>query len=608
MKKIILNIIMNLLLIIIFLFTSCTIEQDSHLHTFEQVLSYDEEYHFYYSTCEHQLIKGKTFHTFKEEIIVDATENDEGIKKLQCIYCQYYKTISIPKKTHQHTFEQEYRYDEFEHYIISTCDHNLKKDQEKHLFDTGVIIKEPTYQEQGIKKYSCKVCKYYKEEKINFESEPCLGKGTNESPYLIYNVQNLMWFRDLVNQGNEKADAILLNDIVLNENLDINEDLIYHWIPIGNTKIRYQGNFNGNNYHIKGLYINDQQLEYTGLFGRLYNGKIENLHLTNSKVSGKQFVGGIVGDNTGSVVNSSFDGIVEGTFEGVGGICGANFNIIKNCKTKGEIKGLSTIIDSKTIYCVALGGICGANYGTIENAINQSQINGSSMIGGITGINNGKIQNIINQGNITGDDTNVYAYLGGICGYATILSSVNKAKNYNNISSNKYYVGGIIGYTEASGTSQNTECINLGNITGLMYVGGIIGYNFQMIKNCYNQGIIKGSKYIGGIAGMNRHSKKTSGQISFTYNIGEIISTTNDYTECGAITGYNKDGTIQNSFYLDNLKSNNIGTKKSIEEFKNGQVKELLNNALENKIWKQLLDKDDFPYFDDPNINLKNQN
>lgn len=80
------------------------------------------------------------------------------------------------------------------------------------------------------------------------------------------------------------------------------------FVPIGSYVSSFAGNFNGNGYIIKNLYIRSSQT-YSGLFGYQGDGKeIINLGLLNARVIGTQIVGGIVGRLGGSINNTYFSG------------------------------------------------------------------------------------------------------------------------------------------------------------------------------------------------------------------------------------------------------------------------------------------------------------
>ena len=60
---------------------------------------------------------------------------------------------------HEHTYQEGWSYDEESHYHNSTCEHDLKKDIEKHDFKI-TEEKKASHSEKGTIKYICSVCDY----------------------------------------------------------------------------------------------------------------------------------------------------------------------------------------------------------------------------------------------------------------------------------------------------------------------------------------------------------------------------------------------------------------------------------------------------------------
>ncbi|MCR4692366.1 MAG: hypothetical protein K5664_00610 [Firmicutes bacterium] len=223
----------------------------------------------------------------------------------------------------------------------------------------------------------------------------------------------------------------------------------------------FGGHFNGNGYAIKNVKIEDKG-SYKGIFRYIQaDGVVENLTVyANVAPSGSQkFIGGICGENSGTINNCTFTGDVSGSAS-VGGICGyqKESGKISDCICSGTVSGKSYT-----------GGICGQNYGTLENCTNEASVNAEISERGKS------IQDI--DLNIDLKETDKTELLdantdtGGICGYSK----------------------GKIGY-----------CTNKGDIgyKSLGYnTGGICGRNAGSITNCENYGRVKGRKDIGGICG-----------------------------------------------------------------------------------------------------------
>ena len=187
---------------------------------------------------------------------------------------------------------------------------------------------------------------------------------------------------------------ITFNENVLTESGELNGDgsNFKQWTAIGiynypNNR-PFKGTFDGQNHTISGIYINNNS-NYQGLFGYVDGATIQNLSVADSYIKANDWVGGIVGENYGTVSNCSNSGTVTGGDDAyVGGIVGINYSgTISNCTNSGTVTGGD---DAR------VGGIVGINYsGTISNCTNNGTVTGSddADVGGIVGRNNGTVSN-----------------------------------------------------------------------------------------------------------------------------------------------------------------------------------------------------------------------
>ena len=228
--------------------------------------------------------------------------------------------------------------------------------------------------------------------------------------YQISTAEQLKEFRDEVNSGKTDADAILTADINLNPNMEISEDGtvtngsdLDQWTPIGNEDHLYTGTFDGDGHTIRGLYIKSSDNDYKGLFGYVgTRGTVQNLSVSGS-VSGRMYVGGVVGLNSGTVENCYNTGNISGNISGgspVGGVVGRNDGTVKNCYNTGKVSGnyvggvvgLNNSGIVKNCHNIGevsgnqVGGVVGDNGGTVENCYNTASVNGSIEAGGVVGV------------------------------------------------------------------------------------------------------------------------------------------------------------------------------------------------------------------------------
>ena len=219
----------------------------------------------------------------------------------------------------------------------------------------------------------------------------------------------------------------------------------------------FSGTFDGTGHKISGLELTGNGSN-RGLFRYLTDtALVQDLHVEGAIQPGgsRSCVGGIAGQNAGSIIGCSFSGTVSGT-DGIGGIAGTNMvtGIIENCQVSGEIHGDHFV-----------GGIAGENLGVIRVCENRAQINITAQ------------QNSVDFADITLDTltnseaVNTVTDIGGIAGISTgvIRSCVNYAGvGYKHMG---YNVGGIAG----TQSGYITDCENYGLVQGRKEVGGLVG-------------------------------------------------------------------------------------------------------------------------------------
>jgi hypothetical protein len=270
-----------------------------------------------------------------------------------------------------------------------------------------------------------------------------------------------------------------------------------NWNPIGNygadSESKFTGIFDGNNHVISNLTINFDG-DYKGLFGYISEtSEITNLGLENANITGRNYIGGLVGRNGGTLTNCYVAGNITGDWH-TGGLVGENNGALTNCYATGEVTG---------------------NYGT----------------GGLVGCNSTgcTIENCYATGEVTGDE-----YTGGLVGYTPTGCTIK----------NCYATGSVTGGSDTGGlVGQNffssiTSCYATGKVTGTDLTGGLVGSNFDgTLTNCYATGEVKGGSNIGGLVGCN------FGTITNCYATGNVSGS---YT--GGLVGSNY-STITNSYY-----------------------------------------------------------
>lgn len=372
------------------------------------------------------------------------------------------------------------------------------------------------------------------------------GSGTENDPYLIFNPIQLNQLRNFLGQSNVYFK--LMNNIDLTEFLE-DENPTQGWQPVGN----FQGILDGNGKIISGLWINRNDENYVGFFGKISGAQIKNLNVEAVSISGNDYVGGLCGYlYSSSISDCSFTGKIEG-HSYIGGLFGKGENSVQLSNLTGEVE-----VYGSGDY---VGGIIGYHDGSATNClITNSVIHGNDYVGGAFGYTNNYSNNCIIYADIQGNNN-----LGGLCGELSTSGNITSCGYFGNISGNSY-IGGLVGqrtYVSPRSNYKSTisKSFSVCNINASGdYVAGIIGdsqgsyyyysnsvysrdyYSTCEIINTYHSGTISASgNYVGGIAGKNKH-----GQISQCYAMGNISG--NRYV--GGLLG--SDGSVKMSAAICN--------------------------------------------------------
>ena len=212
-----------------------------------------------------------------------------------------------------------------------------------------------------------------------------------EGVFEISSAQELTWFAKLVNSGETSIKGKLTQNIVVNQNvLNANGSLntgnlsnFSIWTPIGTQNQPFNGSFDGAGYTISGLYVLGDN--YAGLFGYVgSSGKVEKVGVEKSYVSGKYYVGSIVGYNNGAVRNVYNTSVVSGSNDDVGGVAGyvSASGSVENAYSTGSVSGTGDYI----------GGAIGKNDGSVSNVYYSTDVvSSSASIEGVTGLTSAKL-------------------------------------------------------------------------------------------------------------------------------------------------------------------------------------------------------------------------
>ena len=283
------------------------------------------------------------------------------------------------------------------------------------------------------------------------------------------------------------------------------------WQPIGDlydpSTDPFTGSFNGQGYEIRDLFINRPDKHYVGLFGYVGEvGVIEYIGAVNVTVNGFSSVGGLVGENDGTVSNSYSTGSVTGG---------------------------------------SVGGLVGQNDGTVNDSYSASSVTGDYAVGGLVGGNgissHGTVRNSYSTGNVTGGD-----HAGGLVGenWGTVSDSYSTSRVTGGEG-----VGGLVGDNIMGALSSLVKnSYSSGKVTGNTGVGGLVGINDGgTLSDSYSTGSVTGDLGVGGLMGFHVASVVSN---SF-YNYDEVLINGEHITIIGALFGEDFEEWLANNKFLD---------------------------------------------------------
>ncbi len=222
-----------------------------------------------------------------------------------------------------------------------------------------------------------------------------------------------------------------------------------------------------------------------GLVGS--NQSSVNYAVNAGTVNGNNATGGIVGNNPGgSVLHSSNAAAVTGSASDVGGIVGDNNGTVSDDHNTGTVHGASRV-----------GGVTGMNYygGVISDSDNAGQISGTLSVGGLSGFSFGIITRSFNTGNVSGNQT-----LGGVSGTQP-SGTISLSYSTGSVTGTGNTVGGLVG-------DSNSVIVNsyaTGAVSGVGQVGGLVGlmYTNAALSTSFSSGAVSGSTAgtTGGLVG-----------------------------------------------------------------------------------------------------------
>lgn len=330
-------------------------------------------------------------------------------------------------------------------------------------------------------------------------------------------VKGYMWVEDV-----EQLQAIYTNlggNYALRNSIDATSTATAgnSFTSIGSDNNAFKGKFDGIDYNIFGLTIDNNNKSNTGLFGETNGATINNVTLVGGKITGGNNTGALVGHAINSTITNVVNSAEVNGDINVGGLIGASTNsIVENAVNTGSVH--SDGGDDKKVSSV--GGLIGSMTGDSQK---NSQLTGNSY----------------NLGNVSGNGYNV----GGLVGHA-VNSTIGDGTNlvYNRLDvTGAYNVGGIVGNMEGS-TVQNAE--NSGTVSATGDTTGEYTFHTDNTANGYSNGVSKTVNVnvanVGGIAGKADDTVNNVSKIENVTNTGNVSSSkqeNNNYYDAGNVGG-----------------------------------------------------------------------
>jgi hypothetical protein len=402
--------------------------------------------------------------------------------------------------------------------------------------------------------------------------------------YLINDVSD---FKELLAFGqNSSLKFRLKNDLNLGSDYNF-------YIPY------LAGEFDGNGHKIRNLSFHSDFVIQVGLFGYLASsGKVIGVSVEDANIFGNGIVGGLVGENDGTVSNSYSTGRVRGWWcvGGLVGWIGWNGGTVSNSYYNYD----EVLINGERI--ITIGALPNedfdqwlANDEFLDVNERFSQEDGYYLVNDISDFrqllafgqdaslkfrlkNNLDLATQYNfyipylAGEFDGDGhkiSNLRLRLNsvgqvGLFGYLAYGGKVSKVgvENMNLAASGDQEVGGLVG--GSCGTVTNSY--SSGIVTGSSAVGGLVGWNFGTLSNSYSTSSVTCNSAVGGLAGWNYQNPKNSSTISNSYSSGIVTGE----IKVGGLVGA-RGGTAYNSFWdIDTSRqaTSDGGTGKTTAEMK----------------------------------------
>ncbi len=280
-------------------------------------------------------------------------------------------------------------------------------------------------------------------------------------------------------------------------------------------------------------------------------------------------VGGLVGDNQGTITQASYAPSGSGVSGGsvVGGLVGLteDGSSVTNSSASGSVAGGD-----------AVGGLVGESLaGVIQDSFATGNVSGGNEVGGLVGFaatnSYGYFETITDYPTISGSSAHTTYASGSVTGTGDAVGGL-VGQNQGMISTASYTpsgagvngaasVGGLVGQNDSGATVSLATAS--GSVIGTQAVGGLVGYNYGSVSGSSSSAAVSGSVSVGGLIGANDTDASITGSqasgavtgASGGQDVGGLVGYNN-----GMISGGSASGAVNGDAIVGGLAGYNGGT------------------------------------------------
>lgn len=353
---------------------------------------------------------------------------------------------------------------------------------------------------------------------------PLEGEGTQASPYLIKNYNDLCQVQETVNSDNNfnytlttETDTIHYSRPYLGKYLKLMADIDmtgYDFTPIGNGTHYFAGHFDGNGHTVKGLDVYAGE-GYAAMFGvvdkesSLSNLTLDDIYVQSKYVYAAALASRCEGPVTNCHVKNSTILLANGT-QGAGGMTGTSYGISNSTVTNTTVQAADGYGGGLTAQ--AFGPIVNCHVTNTTVAGVMYNANTIPPFGGITATSTNAITDCSFAGTITIPNEYYPVCMGGLVGIIQGLSN-----------------GTGITRSVASGNFLATP----GNYSSYNRVGGLAGICAANITDSYSSGWVRARNSLtsGTITGLVQYLSNDNGTVQPVFN--RVYSSA--WLDCGTV-------------------------------------------------------------------------